>query len=180
MKPSKKKKLQKLLVGALREQYNSKKEFLALAMRQFKLGIGSEHGISHWKRVEEIGQYLAQHTKADSKIIYLFSYLHDLKRENEDYDSEHGLRASSFVKELYNKDILYISKEQLIQLTFACEHHNNSKIKSDDITIQTCWDADRLDLWRVGVMPDPYFLNTAIAKQEKTIEFSRKLNKKLN
>ena len=173
-----KKKLQKSLVAGLQEQYNLEKEFLALIMRQFKLSIGSEHGISHWKRVEEIGQYLTQHTKADSEVVHLFSCLHDLKRENEDYDPKHGLRASTFVKELHSKDILDISEKQLNQLTFACEHHSDSKIKSDDITIQTCWDADRLDLWRVGVVPDPYFLNTTIAKQEKTIEFSWKLNKK--
>ena len=37
------------------------------------------------------------------------------------------------------------------------------------MTIQTCWDADRLDLGRVGMMPDPRFLSTEIAKRRDTI-----------
>jgi uncharacterized protein len=34
-----------------------------------------------------------------------------------------------------------------------------------DNTIQTCWDADRLDLGRVGIVPDPSRLCTAAAKE---------------
>ena len=29
-----------------------------------------------------------------------------------------------------------------------------------DPTIGTCWDADRLDLWRVGITPHARFLRT--------------------
>ncbi len=151
-------------------------DFLNLIIGQFKLDIKSEHGINHWERVEKIGTYLAEYTKADMEVVSLFAYFHDSKRENENYDPEHGLRSSFFIKELQSKGALNLSEKQLNQLTFACEYHNNSKIKSSNIAIQTCWDADRLDLWRVGVMPDPSLLNTVIAKQEKTIEFSWKLN----
>lgn len=155
-----------------------RKDFLNLIVSQFRLDINSEHGLSHWQRVERIGNYLSKHTKADPKIINIFAYFHDSKRENEGYDPKHGLRASAFIKELYSKNILNISQNQLGQLVFACEHHNNPNIKSDNIVIQTCWDADRLDLWRVGTIPSPSFLNTDIAKQEKTIEFSRCLNRR--
>lgn len=151
-----------------------KKELLDLVARQFKLDIGSDHGLSHWKRVEEIGRYLVKHTKADPEVVCLFSYLHDSKRENESHDPEHGRRAGFFIKELYDKDILNISQKQLSQLTFACEHHSNPNVKSDNITIQTCWDADRLDLWRVGIVPHKHFLNTDFAKQEKVIQFWHK------
>jgi hypothetical protein len=34
-----------------------------------------------------------------------------------------------------------------------------------DVTVQTCWDADRLDLGRVGIVPDPARLCTAAAKE---------------
>lgn len=153
------------------------KELLDLIIKQFKLDIGSDHGFSHWKRVEKIGCYLVKHTQTDPKVVYLFSYLHDSKRENEDYDPKHGRRAGLFIKELYGKSInpLAISLGQLNQLVFACEHHSDPGAKSDDITIQTCWDADRLDLWRIGVIPDPFFLNTAIARKAETIELARKL-----
>lgn len=154
------------------------KKLLDLIISQFKLDINSEHGLSHWRRVEKIGNYLFRHTKENLEIINFFAYFHDSKRENNGYDPEHGLRASFFIKWLYNKNVLNISKNQLDRLVFACEHHNDSKSKSNDITIQICWDADRLDLWRVGIVPVPSFLNTNFAKREKTIEFSRHLSRK--
>ena len=148
-------------------------ELLDLIINQFQLDVEGDHGIKHWRRVFEIGNYLTKETKADIKIVNLFAYLHDSRREDESDDLEHGKRASVFVRELYDRKLLSISKEQLDKLLFACEHHNNPNIKSEDITIQTCWDADMLDLWRIGVMPDKHFLNTDFAKQEKVINLWR-------
>jgi len=149
---------------------------LETSKKAFKLDINSDHGEKHWNNVEKIGEYLFKKTRADIKVIKLFARLHDIKRENEDYDIEHGLRASKFIEDLYNKKLLNVTERQLNQLMFACEHHSNSDIKSDDITIQVCWDADRLDLWRLGIMPDKELLNTGIAKEDKSIEFAKKLN----
>jgi len=143
---------------------------------QFKLCINSIHGIKHWKNVERIGKYLTKRNGADFEIVRLFAYLHDSKRENDDHDSEHGLRASKFVKKLYGKKLLNISEKQLEQLIFACKHHSNPSAKNDNATIQTCWDADRLDFWRLGERPEKDLLYTDIAKQDKTIEFARKIN----
>ena len=145
-------------------------DLLSLAMSQFKLDIDTVHGIKHWRRVGEIGNYLAKQTGADIEVVNLFAYLHDSKREDEGGDLKHGKRASVFIKELYEKKSFHVSNSQLDKLLFACEHHSNSNIKSEDITIQTCWDADRLDLWRIGIMPDKHFLNTDFAKQDKVIE----------
>lgn len=145
-------------------------EILDLIIGQFKLDIDAVHGISHWRRVWEIGNYLAKQTKADIEVVNLFAYLHDAKRQDEYDDLEHGQRASVFILELYSKKLLSISKSQLDKLLFACEHHSNSNVKSNDITIQTCWDADRLDLWRIGITPNKLFLNTAFAKKDKVIK----------
>jgi uncharacterized protein len=41
-----------------------------------------------------------------------------------------------------------------------------------DITVQTCFDADRLDLGRVGKIPDPRLLCTDAAKDPKTIDWA--------
>ena len=162
---------------------HSKREFeinnsklLNLIIDQFKLDIDTAHGIKHWRRAKEIGNYLAEYTKADIEVVNFFSYLHDAKREDEYDDLEHGSRASIFVQELYNKGLLSImSDKQLDQLVFACKHHTDSSVKSNDFTIQTCWDADRLDFWRLGIRPDERFLNTNIAKKEETIEFASKI-----
>lgn len=41
-----------------------------------------------------------------------------------------------------------------------------------DITVQTCWDADRLDLGRVGIRPDPDRLCTSAAKESDLLEWA--------
>ena len=44
----------------------------------------------------------------------------------------------------------------------ACARHTDG-LTDGDVTIQTCWDADRLDLGRVGKTPNPRRLCTAAA-----------------
>jgi uncharacterized protein len=41
-----------------------------------------------------------------------------------------------------------------------------------DVTVQTCWDADRLDLGRIGIKPEPRFLCTAAAQDPALIEWA--------
>lgn len=135
----------------------------------FKLSLYSIHGFPHWNRVEAIGHRLAISTKADKVVVSLFSYLHDSKRQNEDEDPGHGERAAAYCEELYKQGVLNISTRQLSQLMHACKFHSDSKIKTNDMTIATCWDADRLDLVRLGITPDPRFLQTGEGKQYNTI-----------
>jgi uncharacterized protein len=42
------------------------------------------------------------------------------------------------------------------------------------VTVQACWDADRLDLWRVGVTPDPLRLATQIARSGRLYEEAKR------
>ena len=146
----------------------------------FKLDFyKSDHGINHWERVRIIGEHLAKYTGADPEVVYFFAYCHDVKRENEGSDPMHGFRAAEFVKGFFHlqdgAEDGDVSKKQIEQLKYACGFHCQSGAKSDDVTIQTCWDADRLDLWRVGIVPDPFFLNTEKAKEKETIEWSKRL-----
>lgn len=41
-----------------------------------------------------------------------------------------------------------------------------------DPTIATCWDADRLDLLRVGIRPDPARLVTEAARDPEVLEWA--------
>jgi len=45
----------------------------------------------------------------------------------------------------------------------ACRRHADGKL-SGDATIGTCGDAARLDLGRVGTIPDPRFMSTSAGK----------------
>ncbi|HRH44082.1 MAG TPA: hypothetical protein PKY82_20795, partial [Pyrinomonadaceae bacterium] len=66
---------------------------------------------------------------------------------------------------------LFLDKKDLDLLTFACTHHN-AGILEGDITVQTCWDADRLDLGRIGIRPNPQYLCTKTAKRVEIIEWA--------
>ncbi len=59
-------------------------------------------------------------------------------------------------------------------LGFACEEHTNGDVSSDP-TIGVCWDADRMNLWRVGIKPDPHELSTEAARSQECIGWARDL-----
>ncbi len=46
----------------------------------------------------------------------------------------------------------------------ACIGHTDRDF-SDEPTIGTCWDADRLDLGRVGMIPNPDLMSTSFGKE---------------
>ncbi len=123
------------------------------------------HGESHWLHVTQCSLMLAEQTPhCDLAVIYLFGLLHDTKRLHDGRDSQHGERASEFVQHLQHENILQLSHTQLDILTSACYDHNKGKT-SEDMTIGICWDADRLNLWRVGMMPKEKYMSTHPAKQ---------------
>lgn len=84
-------------------------------------------------------------------------------RINDGTDPNHGLRGGEFAKSIRD-ELEMISNEQFEKLYFACKWHTDKHF-NDDITIATCWDADRLDIGRVGVLPDVKFINTEPAKE---------------
>ena len=53
----------------------------------------------------------------------------------------------------------------------ACAGHTHERTHPD-ATVQTCWDADRLDLGRVGITPYPSRLCTEVARRPETIEWA--------
>jgi len=101
-------------------------------------------------------------TGADLLVVELFAFLHDSKRLNEYDDPEHGGRAASYAKELNGK-FFQLGDEQIEKLCHAMTFHSDGGIHADP-TIQTCWDADRLDLGRVGKKPKAKFLSKEGAK----------------
>ena len=55
-------------------------------------------------------------------------------------------------------DFYQLTPKQLSDLCNALRHHSGGEVSTNK-TIQTCWDADRLDLGRVGIFPSPQFLS---------------------
>ena len=137
--------------------------------RQFRLDPEGVHGPGHWARVYRYGLNLAAQTGADARVVELFAFLHDSQRENEWKDPGHGARASEYARWLYVKGAFELEPSALSLLTIACDGHSDGALVAD-ITVQVCWDADRLDLGRVGTRPDPHRLCTEPARDLCYIE----------
>lgn len=136
----------------------------------FALNLSGIHGQSHWMRVRDNGLRLAEQTGADVEIVELFAFLHDSKRENDGWDGEHGLRAAESAEGLRGS-LLILPDEKLDVLLYAIAHHSDGLTRAD-VTTQTCWDADRLDLGRIYVQPCPSRLCTAAARDPAMIEWA--------
>lgn len=136
----------------------------------------SLHDPSHWERVESFGHKIAKVNGADKDVISLFAYLHDARRENDDHDPEHGERAVILLDELIEANLIDISDKQYKQLIRALSVHNSLDASSDDVTVQTCWDADRLDLWRCDFIPNPDLMYTEFGKSKEMIDYAKKFS----
>ncbi len=129
------------------------------------------HGWSHWMRVCENGLRIARLNGADQKIVTLFAFTHDMARRNEGTDHEHGARAAHRIcKELQGR-FFTLEQKELDLLTQAVKQHTNGFVEAD-ITVQTCWDADRLDLNRVGIKPAPHRLCTPQARDPEVLAWA--------
>lgn len=148
-------------------------ELLRSVLAGYPLPWDGIHGLTHWGRVMENGRRLAELTGADVRVVELFALFHDCRRINEGTDPGHGLRGAELARTLYQAGTLELSGVQLVQLHWACERHTDGLL-SADATVETCWDADRLDLGRVRITPDPRYLCTAAAKEPALIEWAEK------
>jgi uncharacterized protein len=112
---------------------------------------------------------LAQGTDAKVEIVQLFAVFHDSRRVNESVDDGHGRRGADLAVEL--RHLFTLPDADFALLYEACAHHTDGLVEAD-ITIQTCWDADRLDLGRVGMVPSPTKLCTHAAKAVKMLKWA--------
>jgi uncharacterized protein len=122
------------------------------------------HGLPHWLRVEGHGLDLAAAEGGDVAVVSLFALFHDSRRVHDGDDRGHGGRGAGLARELRGEGLFELSDGQFELLVYACENHTDV-VYCDHPTVACCWDADRLDLTRIGVDPDPKRLNTATARQ---------------
>jgi uncharacterized protein len=145
-------------------------DLIAAIRHGFALRLDGIHGEAHWARVLENGLRLAEQTGADVKVVEMFAYLHDCKRQDDGWDKDHGRRAAEYLQTLPSS-LLTLTAEKLEWLRYACAYHSDGLTEAC-ITIQTCWDADRLDLGRIGIKPDPRYLCTDAARDPQVREWA--------
>lgn len=127
------------------------------------------HGIAHWWRVRHNGLVLAGRTGADRRVVRIFALAHDAFREEDGADPNHGPRAAHWLELVRSDDVpaadpacaaVRAADATLDDAAFesrceACHRHASAR-GHDDPMGATCFAADRLDLWRVGIMPNPH------------------------
>ncbi len=151
-------------------------ELVEFLKKHYQLDWFGLHGFNHWVRVRENGLRLAELNGASQKIIELFAFTHDIQRLSDGADPQHGPRACRFIRN-HMVDRLDLTKTELDILCEACNTHTGG-VRHSDMTVKTCWDADRLDLMRAGIPPNPLLLNTPEARNPAIIQWAimRSLN----
>jgi uncharacterized protein len=147
-------------------------DLLAMARDEFSrhMNFSGAHGASHWDRVHENGVALARLNGANLAVIALFAIFHDCRRESEWLNLDHGREAAKFLAE--RRQQIPLGDEEFELLRRACASHSERTNHDPDLTVMTCWDADRLDLGRVGFKPDPKRLCTPEARDERIIAWA--------
>jgi uncharacterized protein len=132
-------------------------------LEDYALPVRGDHGVVHWARVLENGLRLAEVTGASVEVVTLFALFHDSRRVNEHHDPRHGLRGAKLAQSLRGT-LIHLDNRHFELLYEACRLHTDGLIEGD-VTLQACWDADRLDLGRVGITPLPHRLCSDAARE---------------
>jgi len=132
-------------------------------LEDYALPVRGDHGVVHWARVLENGLRLAEATGASVEVVTLFALFHDSRRVNEGHDPRHGLRGANFARSLRGT-LIQLDDRDFELLYEACRLHTDG-LTEGDVTLQACWDADRLDLGRVGITPLPHLLCSDAARE---------------
>lgn len=145
------------------------RDFVKFCYHQYKMDHDGVHGVKHWLRVLDNARMLASvYPDVDLKVLEAFALLHDTQRLQDYYDPDHGYRAAE-VTRIINKRFLRFNDHQIALLCEALSLHSDGFVDADP-TIQCCWDADRLDLGRVGIIPSAQYLCTDFARNNEVIE----------
>jgi uncharacterized protein len=142
--------------------------------RQSPLAHSRVHGERHWYWVASIGAHLITKERlGDPVVVLLFALLHDARRQDEWNDPGHGERSAMDIAR-YAGTYFQLTQSQTHTLYTACATHTEGR-HAANATIGVCWDADRLNLWRIRRQPLPHLLTTITAKQSDTIAWARQL-----
>jgi uncharacterized protein len=146
------------------------KPLVCAILNEYALARDGTHGIAHWARVMENGLRLAEHTEVNPDVVRLFALFHDSRRINESVDPGHGKRGAELAA-AFRDTWFTISDRDFDLLYEACVRHTDGEVDGD-VALQTCWDADRLDLGRVGIHPDHIRLCTDAARRPEILAWA--------
>jgi uncharacterized protein len=139
------------------------------------------HGPTHWARVHMFAKALLtrEQVPADAQTcVVLFAWLHDLAREDDEGTRTHAVDGAAQVDRILPAIGEDLSPDQREVVRGAINYHSDGMVAREAVeaglfahvawpadvvilAVGCCWDADRLDLPRVGIVPDPSLMSTA-------------------
>jgi uncharacterized protein len=171
-----------------------KRAVLLSELRHQALISSSLHGPRHWIHVWRLGRELSVRARLDekqSRCVDAFALFHDLGRQDDGLDPEHGTRSAAIFMKCATRLITDLTEFEAEIISLAIRWH--SKVTSihdndgkrwpttDDWSIKrvrevmaVCWDADRLDLLRLGIPADPAKMSTAVWRS--IVPLAKRLN----
>jgi uncharacterized protein len=143
---------------------------LAVVRPVFRLNYqDGVHGVPHWSRVWYHGRRIARSLDVNPAILAWFAFLHDSQRHNDHRDPLHGQRAADFALALRRESVIVeLNAAEFEHLCEAMRLHSDGHTEGE-AAIRACWDADRLDLARVGIQPEAKRLCTPFARTRKVL-----------
>ncbi len=159
------------------------------------LGSSPLHGFRHWLTVLENGLQIIDATpdlqsNAFKGVMILFALFHDSRRQTEGHCTEHGKAGAMFLTHgvTEEQDAWIMAKfgaSAVILAAYASECHTICDVPRESLLLRVgapspllgrmseseaeiigaCLDADRLDLGRVGIRPNSFYLYTKAAKE---------------
>lgn len=129
---------------------------------------GQYHGPAHWARVSQHALAVSRSLGIDPLVPYIFGLVHDSQRQDDGLDPEHGPRATAFVRERRDDLFGFLADAEIDALAEACDRHSDGETDGEP-WVRVCFDADRLDLARVSIRPDPDYLCTEYARRPEVI-----------
>lgn len=165
-------------------------------LRQFTYIDSRLHGPAHWVRVHRFGTMLANSlnlSEREARCVEVFSFTHDLARIDDGGGNQHAIDGAIHAFKVMDAIFPDLDEAQQQLISAAIRYHSDGlradeayyrgfiEINewSEDVLINTvgcCFDADRLDLLRLGVEPHERYMSTGYWAD--VLSYARRLHKR--
>ncbi len=146
-------------------------ELLPFVLSQFALDPNGLHGVPHWARVLANARRLAAGRDVNPVVLELFAILHDSCRVSDGHDRDHGLRAAEQATHLRGW-LFELPDPDFARLREALEGHTDIGRDSDDPVVRLLWDAEKLELPRLGITPRLTCMSTEQARDPELLSWA--------
>ena len=119
------------------------------------------HGISHLRRVSILSGRLASAVGEDVEAAVVMGFLHDCARTDDKAGDGHAHDSSVLARCLLGRFYPHLDADRICH---AIARHADGEV-TDDGLAACLWDADRLELKRIGREIDLDLLSTEVARR---------------